>query len=227
MLACLSKLHHSVIPHTDNRLLTCISLAAHALDPEFMDEELSPEVMKSVLLVVQKLTKDDDEAAEVMREFTAFRLGSGMFSSSIAVASAKKMGGYEWWCAYGMDVVKLRRLAVRILAQTPSSSACERIWSTFAFVHSRLRNRLTAERAKKLVMVHCNSRLVAKLRASKKASFVPWVSDPTEEDSDEGASTDGEGDELEGRDEVVEAVRAYLEEVGEEVSEAESGSDSD
>jgi hypothetical protein len=40
-----------------------------------------------------------------------------------------------------------------------SSSGCERNWSTFALVHSKLRNRLGYEKLHKLVYVHYNLKL--------------------------------------------------------------------
>jgi hypothetical protein len=47
-------------------------------------------------------------------------------------------------------------------AQISSASACERNWSTFGFIHSRLRNRLIASRANDLVFVHSNLKLTEK-----------------------------------------------------------------
>lgn len=189
--------------------------------------------MESLLLVVGRMTKTSAEAAEVMRQFATFREGEGLFGHPTAVASAGSMAGHSWFHAYGVGAPDLARIAIRILAQGASSSACERIWSTYGFIHSRLRNRLNAVRAKKLVMVHYNSRMVAKMQApATQLNYVPWANSPTEEDSDEGASTDGEGDELEGGDVVVGTVEEYLEEVaGDEWVRAnedgESGHDSD
>ena len=40
-----------------------------------------------------------------------------------------------------------------------SSSGCERNWSTFALVHTKLRNRLGYEKLHKLVYVHYNLKL--------------------------------------------------------------------
>ena len=41
-----------------------------------------------------------------------------------------------------------------------SSATAERVWSTFGFIHSRLRNRLTNERGKNLVFIYTNSLLL-------------------------------------------------------------------
>ena len=63
---------------------------------------------------------------------------------------------------HGSDAPNLRRIAIRILSQTASSSGCERNWSTFNLIHSKRRNRLGHERLQKLVFVHYNLRLRVK-----------------------------------------------------------------
>jgi hypothetical protein len=49
--------------------------------------------------------------------------------------------------------------------QVTSSSAAERNWSTYDFIHSKKRNRLTEDRARDLVYVHSNLRLVQQVKA--------------------------------------------------------------
>ena len=44
--------------------------------------------------------------------------------------------------------------------QTSSSSAAERNWSTYDFIRSKKRNRLTEKRVKDLVYVHSNLRIM-------------------------------------------------------------------
>ena len=65
----------------------------------------------------------------------------------------------EWWLNYGSSSPILRKIAIRVLSQTSSSSGCERNWSTFALIHTKIRNRLTHIRLDKLVYVHYNMRL--------------------------------------------------------------------
>jgi hypothetical protein len=60
----------------------------------------------------------------------------------------------KWWSAYGGEHKKLQMLARRIVSQCLSSSGCERNWSTFALVHTKLRNCLGYEKLHKLVYVH-------------------------------------------------------------------------
>ena len=53
----------------------------------------------------------------------------------------------------------LQYFAKRIVSQCMSSSGCERNWSTFALVHTKLRNRLSYDKLHKLVYVHYNLKL--------------------------------------------------------------------
>lgn len=64
-----------------------------------------------------------------------------------------------WWKFHGKDTPELKLLAIRLLSQIASSSAAERNWSTYGFIHSIKRNRLTSKRAEKLVGVHSALRL--------------------------------------------------------------------
>ncbi|XP_042394012.1 uncharacterized protein LOC121984907 [Zingiber officinale] len=74
------------------------------------------------------------------------------------------MDAAEWWLQYGGPAPNLKKIAVRILSQTTSSSGCERNWSTFSLIHTKVRNRLSYRRLEKMVYVHYNMRL--QLRAT-------------------------------------------------------------
>lgn len=65
----------------------------------------------------------------------------------------------DWWDQYGGECSELQEVARRIVSQCMSSSGCERNWSTFALVHTKLRNRLGYEKLHKLVFVHYNLKL--------------------------------------------------------------------
>ncbi|XP_042378810.1 uncharacterized protein LOC121971552 [Zingiber officinale] len=69
------------------------------------------------------------------------------------------MDAAEWWLQYGGSAPNLKKIAVRILSQTTSSSGCERNWSTFSLIHTKVQNRLSYRRLEKMVYVHYNMRL--------------------------------------------------------------------
>ena len=63
-----------------------------------------------------------------------------------------------------------------------SSSLCEWNWNSYSFVHNKSRNRLQSKRAKNLVYVYTNSRLMAK---GKDKDEKKWYGDNVDsEDSD-------------------------------------------
>ena len=65
----------------------------------------------------------------------------------------------EWWFMYGNHAPTLRNLAIKVLSQIASSSACERNWSTFALIHTKQRNRLAYPRLQQLVFCYYNRKL--------------------------------------------------------------------
>ena len=72
------------------------------------------------------------------------------------------MNTLKWWTCHGANGVHLQILATRILSQVASSSTTERNWSIYGFIHSVKRNRLGSQKAKDLVYVHSNLRLVSR-----------------------------------------------------------------
>ncbi|KAG5672488.1 hypothetical protein PVAND_002614 [Polypedilum vanderplanki] len=63
-----------------------------------------------------------------------------------------KMSAKNYWNIIGREKYPaLAQIAKPITEMICTSAAAERTWSTFGFIHSRLRNRLTNERVKKLV----------------------------------------------------------------------------
>ena len=65
----------------------------------------------------------------------------------------------EWWFMYGNHIPILRNLAIKVISQTASFSACERNWSTFALIHLKQRNRIAYPRLQQLVFCYYNMKL--------------------------------------------------------------------
>ena len=70
-----------------------------------------------------------------------------------------KLVAAEWWFMYGNQTPTLRKLAIKVLSQTTSSSVYERNWSTFALIHTKQRNRLAYPQLEQLVFCYYNMRL--------------------------------------------------------------------
>jgi hypothetical protein len=54
------------------------------------------------------------------------------------------------------DTPNLQKLALQIVSQCCSSNGCECNWSTFALIHTKVRNKLSYKKLHKLVYVNYN-----------------------------------------------------------------------
>ena len=107
-----------------------------------------------------------------------YRGKKGAFAWPWVFPSAKDMPAYMWWDQNGASVPELQIVARMVLAQPASASICERINSEFAFVKDRRRNRLSHEKANKLVGLFHNLRLLMRMRkVSYTEPAVGWTDD--------------------------------------------------
>ncbi|WVZ92462.1 hypothetical protein U9M48_038525 [Paspalum notatum var. saurae] len=163
----------------DARMITVITGTfmgtACALNP-YMHYTIgvSQSVMSLVRKGVDKML-EVDSAAYALQEFETFRRKLGEFSTDIArrMAIDRNTPPAAWWATFGGDTPTLQRVARRLLSQCASSSGCERNWSTFAYIHTKLRNRLSHRKLDKLVFINYNLRLRLD-RASKIADPVDY-----------------------------------------------------
>jgi hAT family C-terminal dimerisation region len=130
---------------------------------------------------------DVDTAAEALSEAQTYRMKAGSFSGPLAQKMAcdgKTSPGMRiqysllpyhvcilpmtemfysfvaaWWQMFGSSTPTLQKLATRLVSQCASSTGCERNWSTFAFIHTKVRNRLSYKKLHKLVYVNYNLRI--------------------------------------------------------------------
>eukprot|EP00898_Chlorokybus_atmophyticus_P008456 jgi/Chlat1/8611/Chrsp86S08005 len=80
---------------------------------------------------------------------------------------------------------ELQRVAVRVLAQVTVASSCERNWSTYDFIHNKKRNKLRTSRARDLVWVFSNVRLLELISDVKyEEQFAAWDPASFEESDD-------------------------------------------
>ncbi|RVX18452.1 hypothetical protein CK203_006547 [Vitis vinifera] len=136
---------------------TSTSCTAYFLNPRFQYRRgvgSDPELLQAVHDVFAKL----DPTTESLGQF-----GNEMQKEDSvierAIAARSTMVPAEWWFMYGNQTPTLRKLAIKVLSQTASSTACERNWSTFALIHTKQRNRLAYSRLEQLVFCYYNMRL--------------------------------------------------------------------
>jgi len=102
-----------------------------------------------------------NSVAIALQEFETFRTKQGEFSSDIVrrMVIDHRTSPAAWWATFGGDTPVLQRVARHLLSRCAASSGCERNWSTFAYIHTKLRNRLSHQKLDKLVFVNYNLRL--------------------------------------------------------------------
>jgi hypothetical protein len=98
---------------------------------------------------------------KIKQQFVDFSLFGAFFGGRESIEDRDFFEPKQWWGIHGQHTPELKSIALKVLGQ-PSSSACERNWSTYGFVHSLRRNKLTPTRAEDLVFVHSNIRLLSR-----------------------------------------------------------------
>ena len=147
---------------------TPLHMAAYALNPKWYVERPGrispiedPEVKRGFRAAITKMY-DEDDAKKIRRQWVHFANLNGPFNKHDAKEDLKDLGQEDpigWWRMHGDDAPEIQYLAIRLLSQIASSSTAERNWSTYSFIHSIKRNRLTSKRAENLVAVHSALRL--------------------------------------------------------------------
>lgn len=91
-----------------------------------------------------------EKADKAIAQYADFILHSPPFDS-ITIAKAKAMPAHKWWAAYGSNVPELAFVAMIVLASVTGAGEAERCWKKLDWIHTKRRNRLTHERATKLL----------------------------------------------------------------------------
>ncbi|KAK1256761.1 hypothetical protein QJS04_geneDACA023979 [Acorus gramineus] len=141
-------------------------------------------------VVMKKMVTGDKDMIELTKEHPAYVNAQGALGSEFAVLGRTFNNPADWWAAYGYEVPKLQRYAIRILSQPCSSHWCKWNWNTLDYLHSKKRNKMEQEKFNDLVFVHCNLRLQA-VSHNRDAQCKPIVFDeidvssewPTESES--------------------------------------------
>jgi len=101
-------------------------------------------------------------------EYARFSGSSHAFSDPDCLRDRGFMEQKDWWVTYGSSIPNIQALAFKLLVQPWYSSCYERNWSTYSFIQSLKRNKLTPARAEDLVYVHTNLLLLSRNSAEYK-----------------------------------------------------------
>ncbi|KAE9336226.1 hypothetical protein PR003_g12616 [Phytophthora rubi] len=123
---------------------------------DFVDDDLDKS-LEHVRTIAARLNFSKEQQDAAYREATIFvnakwdaiRKGEGLGCKSAPL---------EWWGLKRNKCPSLSQLARRVFSMPTSSAAAERSWSTYKYIHNKLRNRLLSDTAMKLVFVY-NCRL--------------------------------------------------------------------
>ena len=65
-----------------------------------------------------------------------------------------------WWENFGYPLQNIQPYALRVLSQDCSSGACERNWSAYSLIHTKLRNKLSTRQMERLIYCRTNLRVI-------------------------------------------------------------------
>ncbi|KAJ7976594.1 Dimer_Tnp_hAT domain-containing protein [Quillaja saponaria] len=133
-----------------------------------------------------------EERRFVNIEFARFSGCMDVFASFDSLQDRWDLDPKIWWLVHGSSASLLQNIALKLLGQPCSSSCCERNWSTYSFIHSMRRNKITPQRAEDLVYVHTNLRLLSRKNESyNKGETKMWDIGGDHFDPLEGAENGG------------------------------------
>ena len=130
-----------------------IHLAARFLDPNSQGYDLN----SNDYLIAMKFIHDmgTNFNINVMVDLANYKAREGIWGNHFIWSCIEDLSPCTWWksiCA----TTELKKIAIRILTAPCTSDATERSFSTHSFIHSKKRNRLTADNAGKVCFVAHN-----------------------------------------------------------------------
>jgi hypothetical protein len=187
-LADVNAIHQRFLARWE-MLHTHLHSVGYLLNPAYQSDHAAMgerELMTGFVAVLDKLLDEPLERVAAMNEMNAFRTNEGYWAKVTVQDSMDSMDPLTFWRIHGHAAPVLRKVALMVLSQPVSSSAAERNWSSYGFIHSKLRNRLTPARARDLVYVFTNRRLLNNMtRTADKRRQKERDSEDEEEERDD------------------------------------------
>ncbi|KAJ7961382.1 Dimer_Tnp_hAT domain-containing protein [Quillaja saponaria] len=157
---------------------TPLHCMAHSLNPRYyIDEWLAeasnwvPPHMGTEIAVernkcLRKYFPNPDDRKMATKEFARSSGGQDIFGDFDSLQDRWSLEPKVWWLVYGDSTPLHQKVALKLLSQPCSLSCCERNWSTYSFIHSMKRNKMTPKRAEDLVYIHTNLHLLSRKNES-------------------------------------------------------------
>ena len=120
------------------------------------------EVVREKKKCFERYFSNEVERRQANEEYATFSACLEDFYSSNFINDKWYMSPIKWWVVHVTSAPMFQSIALKLLGQPCSSSCCERNWSTYNFIHSMKRNKLTPQTVEDLVYVHNNFRLLSR-----------------------------------------------------------------
>jgi hypothetical protein len=162
---------------------------SYMLDPRFIGEGMPRENRLQLEDVLYNFPADDEpretfdeaRAAIIFQQYTEFVIAATKEKEANSLRYTMLANGrktaLQYWLVDGKDWPELRQIAIKLFNMATSSAASERNFSTIGFIHSKLRNCLSAKSVDKLAYIKCNL-----------PSFYDYSGQDPEDESDDSGS---------------------------------------
>ncbi|XP_049933543.1 uncharacterized protein LOC116252633 [Nymphaea colorata] len=162
---------HKILVTRWDKSNTPLQCMAYSLNPKYYGlkwlsegigrtpPHVDPEVSRHRVTCLKKIFRDSYQNERAHNEFASF---STRDENMDAMVDRHTYLPIPWWVKHGHAYPTLQYLALRLLVQPVTSSCSEKNWSTYSHIHNIKRNKLTSKRAKDLVYVHSNLRLLSR-----------------------------------------------------------------
>jgi len=140
--------------------ITDVHYAAWLLDPiSLLKPPGQLQIEKAINFLLARASQENKKTVHI--SILEFRTQASVFGPSYP-ASMHYDNPIAYWKSYLYNEThtELARLAVRIFEAVANSVASERAFSAMNLIHSKLRNRLGAEKAHKLIYIYMNQRVL-------------------------------------------------------------------
>lgn len=151
----------------NNFLYNPIILLAYQLDPKYRGELLNANKCDSIIEREILRLAPENKKDEVLIEYSDYIGKLGGFSDD-HLWGAMTSQPINWWTLVARRYPILSTIARQILSIPSTSAASERNWSSFGFIHNKLRNRLEDNKVEKCVYLYWNMRILKQINQQEK-----------------------------------------------------------
>lgn len=142
--------HKQAVSKRVKMALSTEHLVAYKLHHKYRGENLSPEQEEKVSNYL--IQKD----ASFMETLIAYQAKAAPFPASYFTDHAHNSSPVTWWKAIQAHNInsEFANLACKLLSAPASSASIERVFSNYSYIFNKIRNRLTIDKASKLVFCY-------------------------------------------------------------------------